>query len=196
MNADDAIPEKNDTKPSGTKLNLVVMLSLAILVGVLLAGAAFGTYFYVQKANDFEAKVKTMASSLEAKDQTIAGLLDQIKALSRQMYLLRDYAIARSSAVKPAEDVNVVQDAEVHDPIPTAKPAATAAAGAVAHPDHDAPANALASHPKDKTPKAQPVHKSRAQNCDLVGKSPAEQVEILRRCVSLIDPPENKPVSR
>jgi len=36
------------------------------------------------------------------------------------------------------------------------------------------------------------ARKNDVRNCDLIGKSPEEQAAILKRCVSLIDPPNEK----
>ena len=191
MDADNTEPEVIEA-PSNARSNLVVILALAVLLGVLLASGAVGGYFYVQRSNEFEAKVLAMETSLQEKSQTIDGLQRQIEALSGQMHLLRDYAIARSTA---ASEYNV-NEKKAESPATALQVVPSGTSTSATEPvakdgaSHDGTSHVKIIKPKPEEPKA--------ENCDLVGKSPEEQVETLRRCVALMDSsaPDTKPRSR
>jgi anti-sigma factor RsiW len=100
----------------------------------------------------------------------------QIEVLSRQMNLLKEYSIARSGAAAKKNAESVAAAAE------SAESATPPPADAAAPP---------ASPPKVRKTKPKPD----APNCELVGKSPADQVATLQRCVGAMDGRTAKPRS-
>jgi hypothetical protein len=160
-------------------------------------------------------------SELKKKDQSVDEMSAQLVSLSSQMNVLKDYSVARSGASGEKNSKNECAPVvpEVHPTVesPEAKgkthafePPAVLSSNKSKHepasksnPDDALPRQNSPSEAKNKAPVPEPaaapvVTKSKPvrQDCELVGKSPEEQAETLKRCVSLIDPPSRKAGSR
>lgn len=176
-----------EPKP-GPGPKLLILTILSVLLGILLSAGAVGGYFFVQKGRDFELKVLKLDSSLKEKSQTIADLQQQIVVLSGQLHLLRDYAIARSTPIGEHQ-----ANAQLEAPPVTPSPVAESKSSDIS--TKKEVTEKAPSHPPAAMGKVEPP-KVVKENCDLVGKSPEEQVETLRRCVALMDPLNTKPTAQ
>ena len=164
----------------GPKLTIVVILST--LLGVLLTVIVAGAFLYYENSKALRAEVLLAKDALKEKRLALDDMKAQIEVLSRQVYALKEYSIARSNSagekVKKKEiDSPAVPDKAVFVP----KSPGSRETGRAPEPPIP---------PKAKKPQAV------AQNCELVGKSPEEQAATLQRCVNLIDPPRDKPRPR
>jgi len=163
-----------------SKLTIVVIL--ATLLGILLTLIVAGVFLHFQNSKVLQAEVLAVKSALKEKSLALDDMKVQLEVLSRQVNLLKEYSVARSSAagetVNKAESATsaMIDNAAIAPKSPGAKVTG-------APPEPPIP-------PKAK--KTQIV----VQNCELVGKSPEEQAATLQRCVNLIDPPRDKPRSR
>ena len=176
--APEVAEEEQRAKP---KLTLVVVLSM--LLGILLTLMLGGGIAYYQRSNALHAELLAASQQLQEKSQALDEMKAQIEILSKQMHLLKEYSIARSS---PLGDKNKKSEAATAaaktsdslSPAPVADAAGT-------------PAATLSPLPtKVRKPKPD------AQNCELVGKSAEEQAATLRRCVGAMDGGRAKPRSR
>lgn len=171
MTNNTAAPEVVEAAPIvKSRLSLVVMLS--IVLGVLLTLGGTGAFFHLQASKVLQAKV--LAAKIELKKNNLA--IDEIKvlveSLSAQIHELKEQEIARSSRASE-------KDAEAESEMP-AVDAATSVLKSVDGKEKPRTAEVLIP-PRTKKPK------SNKPNCDLVGKSPEEQAETLKRCVTLMD---------
>ena len=156
-----------------------IVIVLAVLLGVLLSVViAGGVVFALQRAS-LKAEVAEVKKQLKGKEQTLADMQKQLEELSMQMLTLKDYAIARSGVAPKGRDaaVDVVPEKA---PMPNDKKSLSA--------PHEAgsktPAFVVPVKPKAEPKKAKPAKaEPPSTSCELVGKSPKEQEEILRRCV-------------
>lgn len=164
-----------EAPPAKPKLTLVVVLSM--LLGIVLTLLLAGGIIAYQRSKALHAQVLAANEQLKEKSQAVDEMKAQIEVLSKQMHLLKEYSIARSS---PLGDKNK-------------KPAAAAAAPNAAESAPPAPvAEAAPTLPaKARKPKPKPD----GQNCELVGKSAEEQAATLRRCVGAMDGGKAKPRS-
>ena len=162
MTNDRAEPEVVEEAPVvKSRLSLVVMLSMVL--GVLLTVGAVGAFLHFQASKGLQAQLTAAKSELKQKNLVINEMKAQIEALSGQMYVLKEYSIARSSRAGG-------KDAK--------------AAGAALKSVDDKEKSGLPEapvQPRTKKPK------SDKPNCELVGKSPEEQAATLKRCVTMID---------
>jgi cell division protein FtsL len=181
--ADNEAPEvAAEAPPAKPKLTLVVVLSM--LLGILLTLMLAGGVVYYQKSKAVQAQLLAASEQLKEKTQALEEMKEQIEVLSKQMHLLKEYSIARSSPVgekrkKPEEPATVLNAADGTPPKPMAEAAETPTTTPAIVP------------PKVRKPKP----KSDAQNCELVGKSPEEQAATLQRCVGAMDGGKVKPRS-
>ena len=167
-----------ESPPAKSRLTIVVVLSM--LLGILLTLTLAGGIVYYQNSTDLHAQLLAAGEQLKEKSQALDEMKAQIEVLSKQMHLLKEYSIARSS---PLGDKNKKPEAaaapEGAPASPAIEPAATPAAAPGAIP------------PKVRKPKPKPD----GQNCELVGKSPEEQAATLQRCVGAMDGGKAKPRS-
>lgn len=168
-------PEISAEEPLVIKPRISVVVILSILLGVLLALGSVGAYWHWQQSNALQAEMRVATAALKEKSVAVDEMKAQIEALSKQMYLLKEYSVARSSAAGESK-------AEAATP---SNAAADTKDAAVVEAPTPAPVPVKAKKPKPET-----------QNCELVGKSAEEQAATLKRCVTLIDSPGDKARSR
>lgn len=162
------------------KLTIIVILST--LLGIMLTVIVAGAFLYYQNNTILQAEVLVAKAALKEKCLAIDDMKSQTEELSRQVHMLKEYSVARSNSagekVKKAESAapGVIDNAAIAPKSPGAKETSAPPEPPIA--------------PKAMKPETV------AQNCELVGKSPEEQAATLQRCVSLIDPPRDKPRSR
>lgn len=176
--ASEIVEEPQRAKP---KFTLVVILSM--LLGILLTLMLVGGIVYYQSSQALNAQLDAAGQQLKEKSQALDEMKAQIEVLSKQMHLLKEYSIARSS---PLGDKNKKPEAATAAPktLENSPPAPVAEAASM-------PAATLSTlPPKVRKPKPD------AQNCELVGKSAEEQAATLRRCVGAMDGGNAKPRSR
>lgn len=149
---------------SPAKLALVAIL--AALLGVSLTLLIVGVWLHYQQRAAWGEQVQTLQDVVQKNNIALSDLRAQNASLAKQLKLLKEYSIASSTSGQTA----------------SAEPAA-AAAGAVK------PAVSAAARPSA----AGKAKRARAQDCELVGKTPEQQAATLRRCVGLIDPPSDQP---
>lgn len=180
MIADNEAPEVADEPPPAKpKLTLVVVLSM--LLGILLTLMVAGGFAYYRQSQAVHAELLAASDQLKEKSQALDEMKAQIEVLSRQMYLLKEYSIARS---RRAGDKSKKSEEVAAEPNAAEGPLAPPVAEAAATP-------AVVIPPKVRRPKPKP----NAQNCELVGKSPEDQAATLQRCVSAMDGGKAKPRS-
>lgn len=160
-----ALPE------AGSKIALVSGLTL--LAGVLLSVIAVGGVFYYQQTGRLNAQLRTANGEIKQKSVALVDMQTQIDTLSEQLYALRSYAAAHSG-----------QPGEL--PVARAQP--------VTHAAREAPLAPIASkeNPVAVLPVpqvAKTLPKRVTEDCELVGKAPAEQARTLQRCVTAMDAP-------
>lgn len=170
----------------------MIVVFLSVLLGVLLTVIAVGGLLYYQKSKALHQEMLVAKNELKEKNLALDEMKAQIEALSRQLYALREYSIARSGsasarnakaavAVPPLEiskDILALPEGKSPEGIPTP---------AVAPPPEVPKAPKVVIPPKQTRPQG--------QSCDLVGKSGEEQAAILKRCVGVMDmpPPQSPP---
>lgn len=171
---------------------LLPLVALSVLLGIVVIVGVIGAVFSYQstKASRAEllalkkeiAAIKEMNEPKESSPALETALKDmkhQIETLSGQINVLMASVSEHSSPE-----------------VSTAKPAAI---GGELSESASSEALGKVSHGKEDSPEAKPPTKAETapkkpdvRNCDLIGKSPEEQAAILKRCVSLIDPPVDK----
>ena len=174
-------PEISEEVPPVAKSRISIVVILSMLLGILLTVALAGTYFHIQQSKALQNEVLVVKAALNEKNMALEEMKTQIEALSRQMYLLKEYSVARSSLVSEKKPENVTPSAVANAPKTSGGHENTESPAAPA----PVPAPVKVKKPKPDTP-----------NCELVGKSAEEQAATLRRCVSLMDSPGDKPRSR
>jgi len=175
--ADHEAPEAAEDVPAAKpKLTLVVVLSM--LLGILLTLMLAGGIVYYRQSKAVQAQLLGASEQLKEKSQALDAMKAQIEVLSKQMHLLKEYSIARSS---PLGERNKKSEAPVSlNAVEGESAPAQAAELAPASP---------AIPPKMRKPKPD------TQNCELVGKSAEQQAATLRRCVGAMDGGKAKPRS-
>ncbi len=148
------------------KREITLVVALSMTIGILLAVSIGGGILFYRQTAALQAELLADRTQLAEKSLALDEMKDEIATLSRQIYALRDYSIARSSEREKAKKAEGAQ-----------APAAAA------------PAVAAATTPAVAPPKKQGRPKPEGQNCEMVGKSPAEQAATLQRCVSVMDNP-------
>ncbi len=177
MKADSEEPQIADEAPV-VKWRLTIVVALSMLSGILFTVIVVGGFFYYRETRTLRAETFAAKSQLTEKSIALAEMKAEIDALSRQMYALKDYSIARSG--RSAEKNKTAENAVAADTATAAPVVETA----VATP-------ATASPPKVRKIKPKPD----GQSCELVGKSAAEQAATLKRCVTVMDNPKAAPRS-
>ncbi len=167
-----------EEKAVKSRLSIVVILS--ILLGILLTIFAAGVSFHFQQRRAMEAEVTAAKVELQEKAKALDEMKAQFEVLSKQVYALREYSIARSHKAVDADKTKATAGA-------SADPAANSPQPSVASGKCDTSAT-----PDSRKPKKKPD----SENCELVGKTPEEQAATLKRCVGLMDSPRDKARSR
>ncbi len=166
--------EDSDNKP---KFPIVIIL--AVVIGVLLTFVIASSIVFVQQRSALKAEVVEAKKKLKKKELALADMRKQLEELSLQMLTLKEYAIASSDSAQKgkASASNLVAD----------KIPATSEMDASKTGSHQSvvavPLRKDVAPKKQKAATAEPASVS----CELIGKSPKEQEEILRRCVGLMD---------
>jgi len=142
--------ETPEVAPTTSKPRLSIVVILSLLLGSVFTLLVGGALLYFQQRSALQGEMKA-----------------QIEALSKQMYSLKEYALARAGAEGEKKTENVLTEV----PAPAPKPALA-----------PEPAPVVVKKPTPEAP-----------NCGLVGKSPEEQAATLKRCVMLMDSPGEKP---
>jgi gas vesicle protein len=175
-----------------SRSGLLPVLALSVLLGIVVIAGVIGAVVAYQSAKESRAELMAMKKEIAviremsepkenspALEAALKEMKHQIETLSGQINVL----MASVSEHSTPE-------------LPTAKSAAIGDKNS-----ESAPGNTLRQVPqgKEKPPEVQASTKDEAapkkpdvRNCDLIGKSPEEQAAILKRCVSLIDPPDKK----
>ena len=175
----EVIAEKPDTR-SG----FAVVIILSILLGILLTVVAAGGVLYYQKSSALHSEVTAARVELNAKSRVIDEMKVQIESLSRQMYALKEYSIARSGTsrekIEKAEKA-LKQESE-----------AVEAQQNVAHSSEGKPGSEASTPATPALPPKVKRARPEGQDCELVGKSAEDQAATLKRCVGVMDPPKEK----
>ena len=150
---------------SPAKLTLVAIL--AALLGVLLTLLGAGIWLHYQQRAAWVEQEQSLQDTVQKNNIALSDLRAQNASLAKQLKFLKEYSIASSTSGGQA---------------PLAEPAAPA--GSAVKPAGSAAARQSA---------AGKAKKAKAQDCELVGKTPEQQAATLRRCVGLIDPPSDQP---
>jgi len=173
--------EVPEVAPTTTKPRLSIVVILALLLGSVLTLLVGGAVLHFQQRSALQNEARVATEALKEKSQTLGEMKAQIEALSRQMYSLKEFALARAGAEGEKKTENEVL-----------VPATTSAATSKAAGNKEA-----AKLPIVPAPEPAPVVAKKpapeAPNCGLVGKSPEEQAATLKRCVMLMDSPGEKP---
>ncbi|MFT3847762.1 MAG: hypothetical protein QM739_03535 [Propionivibrio sp.] len=181
----DEAPKRRFGAPA--KIVVPVLLVIALIVGVS------GGIVYYQSAKALRTELVTLKKELKelkdlgqkraSEDNTVAleaalkEMRLQVETLTKQIDALMASVAAHASPDESAAR-NTVAGGKA--PAPTAGESVQQAKG---------------NQPEAKGPVKSPetgVKKNDVRNCGLIGKSPEEQAVILKRCVSLIDPPSEK----
>lgn len=218
MTNDNADPDSIEEAPEKKPRSAVVVV-LSVLVGLLLVAGGAGAFIHFRQSKASQAELLAVKTELKKKMLAVEEMSAQLASLSSQMHALKGYSIARSgssgeeesktecacvsdeknSATRPQADAKSKLTAG-EPALATEKPAkhgVTSGGDAVAQPKsipeakYKAPAQEPVAAPAVVKPKSPP-----RQDCELVGKSPEEQAETLKRCVSLIDSPPRRAGSR
>lgn len=193
----------------GAKPRFTPVIVLSVLLGMLVMVVALGSFFAYQRGRAVNAEMQLLKNELKERNRVHDDLQTQIEALSRQMAVLKEYSVARSSAagqvretpqnreakadVKADADATVVQSpppvAAVASPA-SDKPVANDKPAVAGKPQASVPAVLPAVSPPLEPPR---VRRSKPEglSCELVGKSAEEQAAILKRCVGLMDAPKD-----
>lgn len=172
------------------KPGITVVVILSILIGVLLTVMVVGAFFYYQRSSELQSEVRSARDELKGKSVALDEMRAQIEALSRQIFALKEYSIARSSSGKASGKEAAAPPASGGtEPGP---PAAAETSKATASPAAEASKPDTAPLPPVRKVKAKPA----GQSCELAGKSAEEQAAILKRCVNLMDSSGEKPRAR
>ena len=174
---------------------------IALVCGALALLIAVGGLVFVQMGKAGHDEVKALRSELKKRDASLTEMHNRIETLIGEVAKLTEAEAQRAEAAAQAEKAAAeAAEAEARKAAEAAEAAAKAAAEKESKEKGKAkpgaavpPAAPVAPVPKSGATQPVPVAtapvKSGGQGCDLVGKSPEEQAAILKRCVSLIDPP-------
>ena len=174
---------------------------IALVCGALALLIAVGGLVFVQMGKAGHDEVKALRSELKKRDASLTEMHNRIETLIGEVAKLTEAEAQRAEAAAQAEKAAAeAAEAEARKAAEAAEAAAKAAAEKESKEKGKAkpgaavpPAAPVAPVPKGGATQPVPVAtapvKSGGQGCDLVGKSPEEQAAILKRCVSLIDPP-------
>ena len=177
--------------PKG-RSGMLPVIVLSVLLGIVVIAGAIGAVTSYQSA-------KTTRAELLAMKEEIAVL--------KEMSEPKESGPAIEAALKDMKhqietlsgQINVLMASVSEHSSPEALTAKSAAIGEKV--SESASSNTVGQLPQgmEKSAKSQTSTKAEAapkkpdvRNCDLIGKSPEEQAATLKRCVSLIDPPDEK----
>jgi len=181
-----------DTPASKPKFTPVIVLSL--LLGILMTVVVVGGVLSYWRSKAVNAEMQALKMELKEKNRVHDDLQGQIEALSRQMATLKDYSVARSSAMVQAREAQQGAKAEMDaGAVQTTPPVAVEASlesGGGKPSASVAAVQPAANSPAPELPKLK-RNKPEGQSCELVGKSAEEQAAILKRCVGLMDTPKD-----
>ena len=187
----------------------------ALACGVLALLAALGGVAFVQTGKAGHDEVQALRGELKKRDAALAEMQTRVEALVGEVSKLNEAEAQRAEAAAQAE--KAAAEAEAKKAEEAAEAAARAAAekeaaskdkgkgkapGKPSAGDAGDKPKPLAAAPQAPGAAAEPAvaagkpeatragsGKPSGQSCDLVGKSAEEQAAILKRCVSLIEPP-------
>jgi cell division protein FtsL len=166
------------------------VIVLSVLLGILMTVVAVGSLLSYQRGRAVNAEMQALKNELKERNRVHDDLQAQIEALSRQMAVLKEYSVARSSAAVRAREAKAEADAAAVQsgtpPVAVVAPPASDTPVAGGKPQASVPPAAVP--PPPETPKVK-RSKPEGQSCELVGKSAEEQAAILKRCVGLMDAP-------
>lgn len=160
---EEAVDTSAEKKP---RLTLVVILS--IVIGALLMFSIGSTVLGMQSRKALEAQLTASKNDLKSKTQLLAEAQEQIAGLSQQVHALRDFSVAKASAVA------ATTAGETPAPAPGSSPST-------------APAEEEKGKAKPASVPAAKKAKMAGQDCQLVGKSQEEQAATLKRCMQALD---------
>ena len=185
-------------------------LPLAGLVsGVLALLVAAGGLVTVQMGKASHDEVQALRSELKKRDALSVEMQKRIDTLVGEVAKLNEAEVQRvEAAEKAAKAALEAAEEEARKAAEAAEAAAKAAAekdakdkgkgkapakpGADERTDKTKPGTQVPPAPRSnavQSPVAAAPIKNTGLSCDLIGKSPEEQAAILKRCVSLMDPP-------
>lgn len=179
MTVDDEKPEVAE-EVAGAKPRIAPLVLVSMLLGFLLCLAGVGAYVGYTKNRALNAELSAVRDEIKKKDALLSSMQAQVEALSQQIGALKENSIARSRS-----NGNAVRSAPQGDLQQAAPPAASMRKTAEEPPEKKRgneikPGEAL-------VPAKEKLAKPGGQDCDLVGKSPEQQAETLKRCVSVMD---------
>jgi hypothetical protein len=148
------------------KITLVVMLS--VLTGILVTLLTGGAIYHFQSAKTVAAELSAAKEELRQKTLLLGELQEQVTGLSRQVHALRDFSIARASGVA-AEAIAASALPPKTETLTPAKP--------------DPETAKKETTPEPVVKKAKPA----GLDCQIVGKSPEEQMATLQRCAKAME---------
>lgn len=174
-----AISEETEVvaTPEVAKSRLSIVVILSVLLGILSTVLVGGVLFHFHESNEMQGEVTTLSVALKEKSQALDEMKLQIEELSKQVYVLKEYSIARSQKTdkKEKQEAVAVTSTDTEASSPKA-------------PDE----NGVSGSPTAKGARKPEEKKPEPQNCELVGKSPEEQAATLKRCVGMMDAPPGK----
>lgn len=191
-------PEESGSAPSPRARPAIVIVVLSALVGILLVVGTVGFFVAYRSDRKLENELASVKEEIRIKSQAHDDMKEQYEALSRQMAVLKEYAIARSGAASDEgkkEKGEPVPPGQAKQPVPGEVPPSSARpeapAGVVKPPAAGQPSPAAAKEPAAKTSRVnanrRKTEEEKALSCDLLGKSLKEQEETLKRCVGVMD---------
>lgn len=189
------------------KITLVLILSLVI--GVLVTLLIGGSIYHVQSRKALVAELAATKAELKQKTALFSDLQEQIAGLSRQMHALKEFSVTKAYAVAAATPGSEAPAAEPAPPPPARSEAEAKKQEAVsatpakkekkketekeaekAKEKAPQPTAAPASTTESKAGTSEPVArkaKPAPLDCQIVGKSPEEQMATLQRCTQAMD---------
>jgi cell division protein FtsL len=176
------------------------VIVLSVLLGMLMTVVAVGSLLSYQRGRAVNAEMQALKNELKERNRVHDDLQTQIEALSRQMAVLKEYSVARSSAAVRAREAKPEAEAKANADATVVQSPPPVAVGAPPVSDKPAASDKLqvsapAVSPPAVSPPPEPPRVKRSkpegQSCELVGKSAEEQAAILKRCVGLMDAPKD-----
>ena len=174
--------------PKG-RSGMLPVLALSVVLAMVVIAGAIGAGMFYQSAKASRAELLAMKKEIaaikemnEPKDNGLAletalkDMKHQIETLTGQINVLMA-SVSEHAGPEESTGKSAVTGET------SSEPASGAAVGAARKGEGKSP-EAQVPKKVESAPK-----KLEVRNCDLIGKSPDEQAAILKRCVSLIDPP-------
>lgn len=154
--------------PTETKPKFTLIVILSALLGVLLTLMTGGAIYHFQSGKAVQAELAAAREEVKRKTLMLTELQEQVAGLSRQVHALREFSVAKASGVA-AEVVAAEKQQASAESSPPAAPV---------------------SESGKKEPVTPPVAKKvkpAGLDCQIVGKSPEEQMATLKRCTQAMD---------